>query len=136
MGAGDDADIAPLCLQNRPLLDVELEICVDISRADRHRPGESDSLEFVAETSVLAISGIEDSLELLNAGEHSRPGHGWRESGAFLVGPVHQFDRTPRLGLSVVERSKDLQSRQDAKNAVEPAPHWLGVEMTADNHRG
>ena len=42
--AGDDADRQPGGFEDRPLLDMRLEIGADLAAADRRRPGEADAL--------------------------------------------------------------------------------------------
>ena len=71
--------------------------------------------------------------------EHARPHAGAHqrvaEAAAFLVGPVHQFQR--RLGgdAEVVQAADHLQARQHAQRPVEFATARLAVEVAAEQHR-
>ena len=50
---GDDADVDALVLEDRPLLDMQLEEGVDLARADRLVALPADALQLVAEALAL-----------------------------------------------------------------------------------
>src|SRR5699024_1002527 len=56
---GDNTDIDALILQNRPLLDVKLEKCVDLAGADFLIALPANALQFIAEAlAILILAGI------------------------------------------------------------------------------
>ena len=74
-------------------------------------------------------------VERIHAGPHARAHQRVAEPAAFLVGPVHQFQR--RLGddAEVVQPAHHLQPGQHAERAVEFSAARLAVEMAAEQHR-
>ena len=75
LAVGDDADVDVLVLENRPLLDVQLEEGVDWPPADRLLAHEADALEFVAERLALAVQPGVGEFLVIDAGENARGDH-------------------------------------------------------------
>ena len=129
------ADVDRLVLQDRALLDMELEEGVHGTGADGLLALEADALKLVAQR--LAV-GVETRIgEFLgeDAGEHARRDHRRSVARAFLVGPVGDLDRPLGPDVEVVERAHDFERAEHAERAVELAAGRLGVEMAAHHHR-
>jgi hypothetical protein len=130
-----DPDINLFLVQQGALFDVELEIGVELAAADRRRARVADARQLVAEAPALVIAPVEHPVELVDPGEGAGRDHRRREARAFLVGPVHDFDRATRAQLSVVQAANHLQAGEHANDAVvAPAVH-LRIEMAADGDR-
>ena len=71
LGAGDDADPQPLGLEDRPLLDVQLEQRADLAAADRALAGVADPLELRADRPAGRVLARQGVIELERAGEHA-----------------------------------------------------------------
>jgi hypothetical protein len=130
------ADIDAFRIQQRPLLDVELEVGVELASAHGRAAGVADAVELVAEAPALVVAALEHPVDRVHAGKGAGGDHRRREARAFLVGPVHDLDGAPRFHLLFVQSSDHFQAGQDADDAVvAPAVH-LGVEMAAHHDRG
>ena len=129
------ADVEVLIFQYRPLLDMQLERGVDREAADRFRSGKADALQLIAKRLALRVHARIAEFLGVDAREHTGRHHGGGEARAFLVGPVGDHDRPPRLDLEIVERAHHLQRAQNAEYAVELAAGRLGVEMAAHQDR-
>ena len=134
--AGDDADGLVLRLQDRPLLDVQLEV-----GRQRHRPGlhlaaPADAVERLAEAHAVDIGDRVGLGPAVHAGEHARAQHGRGEAGALLVGPVHHHDSRVGLVAGRHQRAQRLQRAEHAQVAVELAPRRLRVEVAAERDGG
>ena len=132
---GHDADVDPLVLEDRPLLDMQLEEGVDLARPDLFLALPADPFELVAEALAVAVLARVGPVEFVHAREHARGEHRRREARTLLVGPVGDHDRVLRPDAEIVERADDLQPAQDAKHAVIFSTGRLGVEMAADIDR-
>ena len=123
--------------EDRPLLDMRLEIGGDRAAADRLGPAKpirSSSAPSVTPVTLLsrpspALGQIED------AGEHARADHRRREARALLVGPGDDLDRRLGLVAEIVQRAHHLEPGHHAVGAVELAAGRLGVEMAAGHDR-
>ena len=129
---GDDADVDRLVLEDRALLDVELEIGVHRTPADGLAPHESDPLQFVAKRLALGVDARVGEFLREDAGEHARRHHRGGEARALLVGPVHDLDRMPGPDVEIIHRAHDLERAENAEHTVEFASGRLGVEVAAD----
>ena len=131
----DDADVDVLVLEDRPLLDMQLEEGLHLAGADLLVALPADALQLVAEALALAILAIVGPVLAVHAGEHAGGEHGRRVAGALLIRPVGDDDRMLRLDAEVVERADHLQPAEHAEHAVELAAGRLRVEMAADIDR-
>ena len=131
---GDDADVDALRVEERTLLDMQLEVGVELAPADRRRAGVADALELVAEALAVVVTPIEHPIDRVHARERARGDHGRREARAFLVRPVHDFDGSLRGNPPVVKGAQDFQSGKHSDDPVIAAAVHLGVEMAADHH--
>ena len=133
--AGDDADVLGFGLQDRALLDVQLE-----KRRERMRPASfwapvADRLERRAERFAGTVPARHRPGAIERPREHARGSHGRREPRALLVGPVHHLDRRERLVAGLDEGAQRLERGEHAQHAVEFPPRRLGVEMAAERDR-
>ena len=135
LAMGDDADVDAFVLEDRPLLDVQLEEGLHLARADRFFALPADALEFVAEALAGLVLAVVGPVLLVHAGKDARGEHGRGEARALLVGPVGDHDRMLRPDAEVVQRTDDLQTAQHAKDAVIFSAGRLGVEVAADIDR-
>ena len=134
--AGDDADRVAVGFEDRPLLDMRLEIGGDLAAAHRCGAGEADPRQFGAERDAAQIVGpAETVVEVEHAGERARAEHRRRKPRAFLVGPGDDLDRRLGLVAEIVEAADDFEPGQHPIGAVELAAGRLGVEMAAGQHR-
>ena len=133
---GDDPDVDRLVLQDRALLDVQLEEGMHGMGADGLLALKADPLEFVPQRLAFAVLARISQFLGVNAGEHARGNHRRGVARAFFVGPVGDFDRPPRPDVEVVERTHDLERAEHSERAVELAAGRLGVEMAAHHHGG
>src|SRR6516225_11182430 len=98
LGAGHHADRLARRFEDRPLLDMRLEIRGDRTSAYRLDTRETDPFELGAEGDAGQVIGARQTLgEIEDAGEHPGADHRRREARALLVGPGDDLDR--RLGL-------------------------------------
>ena len=130
-----DADLLVLGLEDRPLLDVVLEVGVHLARADRLVADPADALELIAEGLALGVLAAIGVVERVDAGEHARRQHRRRKPRAFLVGPVGDDDRMLGLDPEIVERAHDLEPAEHAEHAVVAPAGRLRIEMRADIDR-
>jgi hypothetical protein len=128
-----DADVDLPGVQQRSLLDVQLEVRIERPAADRRGPGVADAAQLVAEALALVVPAIEDPVARVNARERAGCDHRRRKARAFLVRPVDDLDRAFGLDAAIVERADDLETRQHADDAVVAAAVHLRVEMAADH---
>ena len=135
LGAGHDADPQPLGLEDRPLLDVELEQRAERPATDRALAGVADALQLLADRPAGVVLAGKAVVELEHAREHAGGDHRRREAAALLVGPVDHLERRRGLDAVVVQRADHLERRQHAERAVELAAGRLAVEMAAEQHR-
>src|SRR6056297_2834735 len=71
LAVGDHADILALGLQNRALLDMQLEKGMHLARADLFLAAPADPVQFVAETLALGILAAFGPVLIVHAGEHA-----------------------------------------------------------------
>ena len=135
LAMGDDADVDALVLEDRPLLDMQLEERVQLALADRLVALPADALELVAEALAVAILAVVGPVLLVDAGEHARRQHGRRIARSLFVGPVGDDDRMLGLDAEIVQRADHFQPAEHAQHAVELAAGRLGVEVAADIDR-
>ena len=142
LDAGDDADVAPLGVQPRPLLDMRFHTGVRRRRpAPDHpeRPARQVALggQLLAERRCEAHAGRVFHRVPGVRGRTRQPRSG--EATAFLVGPGHDLDRSPQRPRAVAgrlaHRLHRLQRRDHAVDAVEAPAIGLGVHVAAGEHR-
>ena len=132
--AGDNADRFLLRLQDRPLLDMRLEIGFH-GLAHRRRALIADAAQLVAQLQPVNILLGLDFIQREHPGEHAGAHHRRGEARAFLIGPHHHLNRRLGLDTGIVQRAHHFQPRQHAIDAVESAAGRLGVKMAAGHHR-
>ena len=134
---GDDPDREPGGFEDRPLLDMSLEIRRYRVLTDRRRPGKADALQFGAERQVgrIVVAGRQSVIQPEHPGEDARADHRRGEPRALLVGP--RDDLYGRLGLvaEVVQGAHHLEPGHHPIGPVEPAPGGLGIEVAAGHDR-
>ena len=136
LGAGHHADRHARRFEDRPLLDMRLEIGGDRPAADRLGTGEADPRELGAEGDAGQIVRPRQTLgELEDAGEHPRADHRRRKARALLVGPGDDLDRRLGLVAEIVQGAHEFEPGHHAIGAVELAAGRLGVEMAAGHDR-
>ena len=91
--AGHHTDLAPALLENRALLDVQLESGGERAAPDGERAAVADAVDGVGDRDPVRVRRAECVRERKAAGEGARAHHGGRKAGALLVRPVHHFDR-------------------------------------------
>ena len=132
---GDNADLFALGLEDRALLDVQLEHRVHFALADLFWALPADPLELVAKAFALGVNPVIGPVEAVPAGENTRGEHGRGKARAFLVGPVGHDDWVLGLDPEVVHRADHLKAAENAQNTVILAASRLGIEVAADIDR-
>ena len=123
-------------LEDRPLLDVELEVGARPAQplAGLVHAVELDVVtgEHVLEPLAVAIAQVTDLVDLERAGAGGRTEQAATEARALLVGPVDEpkANGPARAGL----RAQRAQRAEDAERAVEPTARRHGVHVGADDH--
>ena len=135
LAVGDDAHVALFLLQDRSLLDMELEKRAQLAVTYRFGALEADPFQFVAEPQAVAVFAVIRPRLVMHSGKDAGGQHGRGVPGALLIGPVDDLDGMPGLDAEIVERAHDLEPRQNAQNAIVPPARRLGIEMAADHHR-
>ena len=133
VAVGDGADGDAGFLEQGALFDVQFEIGVDFAAADRGAPVVADAAEFVAEAASTAVGGGMGFGQGKGTGEDGGAHQAGGEAGAFLVGPVHHFERAAGGDAGFGDAAHGLQRAEHAKGAVELAAGGLGVEMAAEH---
>jgi hypothetical protein len=132
---GHDADLIAFRLQNRALLDVELEEAVERHLFRLHVAAPADPVGGIGKPlSAGAFDGVQ-ILVVDQPGEPCRAQQAGREADAFLVGPVHYGERSVRRDARVVERLHRFQRRQNPRDPVEPPAMRLRVEVASGGDR-
>ena len=133
----DDPDRHAFVLEDRPLLDVQLDVGVRRRRRGaRERTGVADADELVAEAG--AVVGRRDIERLLEghapdvdeAAEHVRG-----ETGALLVGEEGDADRPASRDAERLQRLDDFEPGEHTEVAVEPAARGDCVDVRSGHHR-
>jgi len=131
---GNDADVLAFGFEDRPLFDVQFEHGVHLVLAgtDFLVAHPADALQFIAErfsfgifTVVGPVLGVDTCKDA--GGKHRRC-----VACTFLVGPVGNDDRVPRLYSQIIHGAHQFETAEDAEHAVIFAAGRLGVEMRAD----
>ncbi len=135
VAAHHDAHRHRLAIEDRPLLDVQLEVGVDRAAAHRGLAVVADALELAAELLAVVVAQGEHPVHVEDAREGARGHHRRREARALLVGPAHQLERALGAHAPVVQRAQHLEAGQHADDAVVLAARELGVEVAAHQHR-
>ncbi len=126
LGVGDHADGLVLGLEDRPLLDMRLEIGADRALAHRLGAGIADALQLLAHGLAVGIGAGQPVVLVEYAGEHARGDHGRGEARAFLVGPHRDLDRRLGLVAEIVEAAHHFEPGQHAIDAVEACRRSAG----------
>jgi len=105
----DHADGPPQCLEHRSLFDVQFQIAAGMGPI-AGRPGEADSLQFVAEADAIAIAAIPDPIGSELARDSAGRGHRWFEAHALFVGPVDQTDRARGFNIGILQGRQNFES--------------------------
>ena len=134
--AHDHADGLAVALQNGALLDVRLDEGAEPVRPASGLAAVADPGQLAGEGRAVLIGTLQREVPVQEAGVDARGQHRRGETGAFLVGPVDDFDRRARPDARIVQGPDDLESRQHAEHTVEPAALRLGVEVRAGGDRG
>ena len=132
---GDDPDRDALGLQDRPLLDVQLEVGVDVAPAHVGVANVADLGKRGAVCDAVVVGAGVRPFEIAQAREDRGSQHRRVEARALLVRPVHHLDGPAGLDAVIVERAKDFEPGQHSENSVEPAAGVLRVEVAPHQHR-
>src|SRR5215470_12882855 len=135
LDAIDDADGFVFSLENRALLDVQLEIRRKGMITASLRSVISDRFQCLTKRRAAAIRSRGGPLLIEGAREHARRHHRRSKSGALFVGPVDDLDRGEGLVARINQRPQRLERSEDAEHAVELSSGRLSVEMAADRNR-
>ena len=131
----DHPDGDALLLQDRPLLDVQLEVGVDVAATHLGVADVADLGQSAAVGDAVVVGAGIRPFEIAHTGEHGRRQHRRIEACTLLVRPVHHLDRPAGLDAVLVEGADDLQSGQHSQDSVELSTGVLGVEMAPHQHR-
>ena len=112
------ADLNALCVQNRALLDVQLDKRVRPDEQRACRSGIADAPELVAEPFAVDADGIQRRVHIQSADVDQRAEHIRREAHALLVGKRAHRQRPRGLCAAFHQRLNDLKSTQHAGAAV------------------
>ena len=136
LAVGDDADLLALGLEDRPLLDVQLEVGVHLPRADRLVALPADPLQLVAERACRrGRSGHRHSRG--RSPRRRRPEAsiaGAKRAPSSLVQFVTTIGCRVRIPRSFIDRTTS-SAPEHPEHAVVLAPGRLGVEVAADIDR-
>ena len=135
LGAGDHADRLFLGLEDRPLLDMRLEVGLDRAPAAFRFALVADARQLRAEGVAIRVLAAVGPVQVEDTREDARGDHGRGEAGALFVGPDHRLDRCLGLDAVVVEGSDHLEPGEHAVDAVELAAGRLGVQVRAGHDR-
>ena len=133
--AGHDADVLRFRLEDRPLLDMQLEECRERMRPARLRTAIADRFEGLAERHAGAILARGRPGAVERSREDAGRRHRGREPRALLIGPVHDLDRSERLVAGLDQGPQRLERAEHAQYAVEFAACRLGVEVAPHRDR-
>ncbi len=125
-----------LLLEDRTLLDVQLEVGPEWAGDAGLGAQIADALELVAETESVPVPCVVGVFEWNFPGHDAGTDHGGLEARALLVGEDGHGDRMPRLGLLVVERADRLERAEDAQLAVVPPARRHRIGVRAHHDRG
>ena len=132
---GDHPDRDAFGLQDRTLLDVQLEVGVDVAPAHPGVADIADRGERAAVGDAVVVGAGPGPFDVAQTREDGRSEHRRIEAGALLVRPVHHLDGPASLDAVIVEGAKDLEPGEHPEDSVEPAAGVLRVEVTAHEHR-
>ncbi len=135
LNAGDDADVMPFGLQDRPLLDMQFEERRQRMLAAALGPAIADRIQRRGEGHAIAVHTLLGPVLLDHLGEHARRHHRRGKARALLVGPVHHLDRRVGLVARLDQGAQRFERAQHAEHAVEFPAGRLGVEMAAERDR-
>ena len=126
-----------LALEHRALLDVALDVGAGAAQLGARLAGAVEvhvvARDHLLEALAVAIAQVAHLVGVERASTARRPEQAAAETGALLVGPVHEpqaYRRRPALGLG----AERLDGREHAQRAVEPATRRHGVHVRADDH--
>src|SRR2546426_860540 len=125
----------PVLLQQRSLLDVELEVGAERAGDAGLGAEVADPLELVDETDPVLVPRVVGVLEGDLARHHAAGDHGRLKARSLLVGEDRQGDWMARPDLLVVQRPDHLEAAEDAELSVVPAAGRHRVHMGAHYHR-
>src|SRR5215471_12415489 len=135
LDAIDDADGFVFSLENRALLDMQLEVRRKGMITASLRSAISDRFQCLTKRRAAAIRSRTGPFFIEGAREHARRHHRRSKSGALFVGPVDDLDRGEGLVARINQRPQRLERTEDAEHAVELSSSRLSVEMAADRNR-
>ncbi len=126
-----------LLLEDRPLLDVELEVGAERPRDAGLGPEIADPLELVAEPEPVLVARVVGVLEGNLARHHSRADHGGLKARALLVGEDGHGHGVAGAAAGVVQRADRLERAEHAELAVVLAAggHGIGVRAHHDGRQ-
>jgi hypothetical protein len=135
LDAGDRADRDALFLQDRALLDVDLDVGVGGGAGDRRVARPADPLQLVAQDGAVDGDDVQRVLQGHAAHVDQAAQHVGGETAALLVGEEGDGDRAPRADTRVIEGADHLQPGEDAQGAVVAAAGADRVDVAAGHHR-
>src|SRR6266849_5531124 len=113
-------------LENRALLDVQLDECVDIVARGRGDPRG-------IETALTHCGGDFGVYGIGCACDRSRPPEVRREARAFFLADRDDLERAPRFPLGFEQRLDGREPSDDAEGAVEPAAVADRIDVGSGN---
>ena len=132
----DDADGQRLLLEDRSLLDVQLEVGAE-GAGDAGLGAEiADPLKLVAETVAVLVARVVGVLERDLARHDAGADHGGLKARPLLVGEDGHRHRMPRPRVAIVERADGLERAEHAELAVVLPAGRHGVRVRAHQDRG
>src|SRR5262249_38266602 len=132
----DHTDDFVFAFEDRPLLDMRLEVRVDRTLADGSAPGVADAVQRLAERDSVDVALRKKIVEREDVGKGAGSAHGRDEPRAFLVGPDRHTHRLFGRDTGFVQGAQHFQSGEHAVVAVELSAGGLRIDVTSgQDHR-
>ena len=135
LSAGHDANLLAFAFQDWALFDMQFEIGIRRKGRGLMRALISDGIKRFANTHAIHIAQAIGFFLRIDAGPNAATHQRMAEAAAFLIGPIHQFDRRFSHDVQVIQAPHHLKPRNHAKRAIKLAAGGLAIEMAAQQHR-
>ena len=132
--AGDGADAAAFGVEDRALLDVELEIGVRFDRAGLELARIADAAELVADGKPVVVTDGVGLVERQRAGPDAAAEDVGVEAHALLVGEGDDRDRTLRRDPGLLQGRDGFERRKHPERAVVAPAGRDSVDVGAEHH--